>query len=235
MLLSWTFLLSVQFHFTIYQQIINNKIAEEIESLDENLKDIKTIDEAEASKIIATYIGELVKKKLDVIYESSSKNKIEEQISLANKLIDALEIDSTNLVNSGEQLLGIMDKNDPRLIIGKKAKDIQRPETSIAFSNLFTGTPREPQMLSELKKEIATASRIDMLVSFIKWSGLRGIINELTEFTQNGGKLRVICTTYTGATDYKAIEKLAQLENTEIKISYDSRILDYMQNRICLS
>ena len=60
-----------------------------------------------------------------------------------------------------------------------------------------------------------------MLVSFIRFSGLSMILPYLREFTQRGGHLRVVTTTYMGATDPKAIVELSKLDHTDIRISYN--------------
>lgn len=96
------------------------------------------------------------------------------------------------------------------------------PYTRLTHSELFTGGNVGLSLESELKKEILSSDKIDLLVSFIKFKGIIILERELKEFTQRGGQLRVITTTYMGASDYKAIQLLSKLENTQVKVSYNS-------------
>ena len=215
-------------HPGLHEQVINNTLNSELSEVPEVRKSTAPIDTAEASKVLAQYLTDVVQKGLENVQDNGGG--IEAQIQLANEIVSTIQTTThepnfalLGVDQRAEQLLALLRDNDPRLAAGKSAKEMVRPETSIAQSSLFTGAIHEPQMYTELKKEIVSADRIDMLVSFIKWSGLRLIMDELRQFTQNGGELRIITTSYMGATDVKAIEELRQLPNTKIKVSYDTK------------
>ena len=215
-------------HHGLYEQVINSQLSSELSEIPKARKAVAPIDKAEASKVLAQYLTDVVQKGLDNVVDNGGD--ISAQIALTNQIVDLIQnttreadFAAMGVDQRAEQLLALLREADPRLAAGKTATDLARPETSIAQSSLFTGAIHEPQMCTELKKEIVSADRIDMLVSFIKWSGLRLLMDELREFTQNGGKLRIITTSYMGATDVKAIEELRQLPNTKIKVSYDTK------------
>ena len=210
----------------LYEQIINKEIEEEL-SRSEQLSQTSPIDREEAAKVLSKYVAQLTEKCLVQLQDHGGDLK--DQIALVNRMIQTMSSGSDDISENtsviaerAEQLLALLDRKNHIHTINKKAAII-RPETSIAQTSLFTGALHEPQMFSELKKEIVSCNRIDMLVSFIKWSGLRLIIDELSEFAGNGGKLRVITTSYMGATDVKAVEELRKLPGAEIKISYDTK------------
>ncbi|MGN1164162.1 MAG: DEAD/DEAH box helicase family protein, partial [Candidatus Ornithospirochaeta sp.] len=100
------------------------------------------------------------------------------------------------------------------------AKEYQRP-VSLTASMLFPGDVDFPYVV-QLKKEIASSDRIDILMSFVKISGISLLRQELDGFAERGGKLRLICTTYTGATEALAVEEMAKRAGTEVKVSYDT-------------
>ena len=215
-------------HPGLYEQVINAKLQSELAEIPQTCKDTAPIDRAEASHVLSQYLADIVQKGLDNVLDNGGD--IAAQVALTNQIVTLIQASTQeadfaalSVAEQAEQLLALLREADPRLAAGKTAADLTRPETSMAQSSLFTGAVHEPQMYTELKKEIASADRIDMLVSFIKWSGLRLIMDELREFTQNGGKLRIITTSYMGATDVKAIEELRQLPNTQIKVSYNTK------------
>ena len=213
-------------HDGLYEQIINKELETEL-GLTDKLSTTVPIDSAEASKVLAKYIAEVVEKGLDNVADNGGD--VNSQVALANRIISTIisetkenDFAEMSVAERAEQLLALFDRKNSILALDEKAAII-RPETSIAQSSLFTGAIHEPQMYTELKKEIVSCNRIDMLVSFIKWSGLRLLMDELKTFTQNGGELRIITTSYMGATDVKAIEELRKLPNTQIKVSYDTK------------
>ncbi len=218
----------------IYEQIINNCIEKYMTSVGvKQLYQFETgvIDPEESAKILAQYVANIIEHCLNLL--KANGGNIVNQIELVNHVIDLLVANAGNSVSDdceikqqivslrGELLLAVMSKQNN--IAGVKSRlKLERPITSIAQSSLFTGAVYEPSMFMELKKEILSADKIDILVSFVKWSGLRLIYDELTEFTKRG-KIRVITTSYMGATDVKAVEMLRQLPNTNIKVSYDTK------------
>lgn len=214
-------------HQGLYEQIINKGLDKELAENTDKLCQTAPIDAGESSKVLAKYISDIIEKGLDNVRDNGGD--LSAQVELVNKIVTTImtetkeaDFDLLAVAKRAEQLLALFDKQNSILALNNKA-EIVRPETSIAHSSLFTGAIHEPQMFTELKKEIVSCNRIDMLVSFIKWSGLRLIMDELSEFTKNGGELRIITTSYMGATDVKAIEELRKLPNTRIKVSYDTK------------
>ena len=210
----------------IYEEIINNRILKEINN-EELLIGKEKLDSEEAKNILTQYIATITKTALKYIRDDikDSNEYLLKQIEICNDIIELLkeklqdkEFEELKISESAEVLTYVYS----RMNNTNFNNEIIRPETSISRTSLFTGSKREPNLNEEMKKEIASADEICMLVSFIKWSGLRTILDELKAFTSSGKKLKIITTSYMEATDFKAIEELSKLSNTEIKVSYDT-------------
>ncbi|MEQ8169826.1 MAG: restriction endonuclease PLD domain-containing protein [Candidatus Eremiobacterota bacterium] len=208
----------------LYEQLINKCFAKEIEKIDVERFEARKekVDVAESDLILSKYLQEVIQKSLKFF---NSKEKFYNQVDLCNELIQFI-ISKTGFTDLYDYII----PPDIELLFAISKinrftpSEIIRPISPLSQSSLFTGAPNEPSLASEIKKEILTSDRIDILVSFIKWSGIRIFQEEFKIFTNKpDSSLRLITTSYMGATDYKAIEFLSTLPNTTIKVSYDTK------------
>jgi superfamily II DNA or RNA helicase len=107
------------------------------------------------------------------------------------------------------------------LAIGQN-KLAQSPSTPLNESALFTGSTQSPQLSIELLHEMKSADRVDIIVSFIKNSGFRILREGFDNLRNRNVKVRIITTTYMGASDPEAITALSNYPNVEVKVSYDT-------------
>jgi superfamily II DNA or RNA helicase/HKD family nuclease len=99
-----------------------------------------------------------------------------------------------------------------------------RPSTPLSMSTLLTRNRKEPALGHELAREIATADRVDAIIAFVTVGGVRAINDSLQQFSRReGARFRLLTTTFTGTTEVAAIETLAKLPGSTVRISYDTR------------
>src|SRR6059058_5548664 len=58
------------------------------------------------------------------------------------------------------------------------------------------------------------------LMAFVRWSGVRPLMDVLRRHCEAGKPLRILTTTYTNSTEQRALDELKRL-GAEIKVSYD--------------
>ncbi|WP_018028370.1 DEAD/DEAH box helicase [Porphyromonas somerae] len=205
----------------IYEHIINKETERDIQQAElSGLVCIQQpIDSAESPQILANYLAKAIRQKLEDIEEQ------QDRVNLINRImIDAGLLDDKQIVKPSDLLAEVMSQQKAILQTQSNTHTV-RPISGFRVSNLFTGGSSTLSLNEEIRREIASADEICFIVSFLKVSGVRLLLDELTKFcSREGTRLRIITTTYCGATQAKAIMQLAELPNTEIRILYNTNI-----------
>ena len=212
----------------IYEQLITQLVASRLNH-DKFYIGERILEAAEASVWLSRFLSGILEHAVGLI--PNDDNRLENQIKLANQLLLWLKaqlndedfFDENLLDSQGRILTALYELENPVAADLKKYVEDIFPLTGLTQSELFCGSNAGLSLETELKREILSSDKIYWLVSFIKWTGIRIFRKELEEFTRSGRQLKVITTSYMGATDAKAVEFLATLPNTEIKLSYNTQ------------
>lgn len=153
------------------------------------------------------------------------------QVSLVNDLLAHLKAKADALgVAAIDEILDPI-ATPPRVLraVQSTRQFPEPPQISLSTPWLFTAGKGSPSLLDEIRREMASADRMDILVSFITVSGVRKIIDLLKTISAVGAgpavgpRIRILTTTYTGATEVAALDELARLPGSEVRISLDGR------------
>jgi superfamily II DNA or RNA helicase/HKD family nuclease len=176
------------------------------------------VDEADLPLILADHVGKHLAQALLAL---PADGRRAQQLAVVNDLVARIQalapeafLGDAGVPEPGEWLHGL----------GSATRPVPpRPQTPLSGSTLLTGSPGEPALGQELAAELASCDAVDLIVSFIKWHGFRQLRDAFHDLVARGGRIRVLSTTYMGASDAEALEALARLPTAELRVSYDTR------------
>lgn len=202
----------------LYEQLITREVQAQIDA-SSWIADTCALDEDAAEDLLTQHLAEAIRR---AMREIRGENPLQQQVSLANQVLTLLRAAAPEEVVEGDAvtpalLLSLLSPKEVGLGKGK----IPRPGIPLRHSDLIVNGPRDLRVGLEMARELASADRVDLLMSFVKWSGFVEIKEALAGFCGRGA-LRVLTTTYMGATDGEALEALRAM-GAEIRVSYDAR------------
>ncbi|MER6946720.1 DUF3427 domain-containing protein [Nonomuraea sp. NPDC000554] len=209
----------------IYEHLITHDVAALLRAVpDPGLIDRRSLDVADSHETLARHLAALTRRALRAVRGESDAERLARQVEIVNRvadLIGALVPEAAapeELVEAAEELLGFARSRD----VAGQVRFPARPVIPLTGSALLVNGRGQPEIGHELKRELASADRVDLLCAFVKWNGVRVLAEAIEEFLARGGQLRVVTTTYIGATDRLALDRLAAM-GADIRVSYDTR------------
>lgn len=216
----------------IYDLLQTSAVKDELSTNDESLiADFERLSVENSHERLVEALTEQLSQVLAAVGEGerlSDNEKLMAQVDLLNSLLQH----ARHQIREGTAET-IIDEivNPPKCLrsIYREGEQPELPHISLSQPWLFTAGKDSPALLNELIAELSSCNHVDILVSFITVSGVRKIHDVLKQITATDatGKsktsIRVLTTTYIGATEKNALDILAKLPNCEVRVSLDGR------------
>ena len=209
----------------LYESLITEALNRELGSLDSDNLSVhkRKLHPAEASDRLALHLGKVV---ISALSSVNDKDRVEVGVQLVRDLIKRIDgaiskagVSEDQILQSREVLASILPLNPDGSIL-----DVSEPLTPLLDTTLLTNARGEPRVGSQILTEIESADQIDVVMAFIRISGIRPFLKNLRRHCERSSvkpSLRILTTTYTGSTELEALKILQDL-GADIKVSYDT-------------
>ena len=203
----------------LYEQLITEGLNETLAALDPKYRVQRDgLHPEEAADRIAFHLAALVRRSVAAL---DARQRSEVGVRLAREITqilvsDGKGVDRTDLASPEGKVLRAIASLRP----DGEVQTVPLPATPLLDTTLLTNAPGEPRIGFQLNSEVASADRIDVLMAFVRQTGIRPMLDLLRRHTDAGHPLRLLTTTYTNSTELAALQALHEL-GAQIRVSYD--------------
>ena len=195
----------------LYEVLVTEALEAQLRDLDAgHVPQRDSLRAAEAPDRFGLHLSRVVQRALASVPE---EKRVAIAVDLARRLVSEVAA-STNAetlvperpVPAGEVLRAIL-----ALRPDGHPEPLPGPLIPLLDTTLLTNAPGEPRVGHQVVTEIQSADRIDVLMAFIRTSGLAPMLDALAAHCAAGRELRVLTTTYTGSTEARALDDLVRV------------------------
>ncbi|WBL20125.1 DUF3427 domain-containing protein [Citricoccus sp. NR2] len=201
----------MEFYPGVYESLLTRRLRAAIDQAHWETAQAK-VPEGEDALTLGRHLGTLIDRALVSLKEP------EDRLALAHRIIGLLGEDFEVDVPDDSDGLQELTQVAPTTVVHA----LPRPQTPFTQAALITNARDEPSLGSELSAELASADRVDLLCAFVKWHGLTTLAEPLRELARRKIPFRVITTTYIGATERQALERIVREFGGEVKVNYET-------------
>lgn len=198
----------------LYELLITSQLRTQLDMSREIDIEQKKVDSADEPEVLSRHVRLALQRLLE------SCGNPEERLAIVNGVLESIHAMDEQIPAPTSQLLRVATSRGP----GRAAAVTSlRPATPLSEAALLTNATGEPALGHELRAELASADRVDLLCAFVKWHGIRLLEAELSSLRKRGVPLRVITTTYLGGTERRALDRLVRDFGAEVRIQFDAQ------------
>ena len=205
-----------------YEALLTRRLLAALKTLDGSwAHQIDKLDAAEAADRLALHLSRVIEKVLAAMPN-------EQRVAAGTQLIGELIVQA--LQGKPSILLGEVPDPTGQLLsqVARRQPDgsaafVKSPVVPLLDTSLMTNAPGEPRLGAQLISEIPSSDQIDLIMAFIRRSGIAPMREALGQHVANRKQLRVLTTTYTGSTEAAALEDLKSM-GAQIRVSYDTSV-----------
>ena len=204
----------------LHETLVTEALEARIARLDGALRaQERPLRREEAGDRLALHLARCLARAIEALPEVE---RVARGVALSHRIVDEIEREIGATAPSGDavaaagRVLHAVARERP----DGRPEIIGEPLTPLLDTTLLTNAPGEPNVGREVAAEIDSADRIDVVMAFVRYSGIRPLLDALERHVAAGRPVRLLTTIYTGSTEARALDALKRI-GCEVRVSYD--------------